>query len=227
MFSQVSVCPQGGKVYMPLPGRHPLPGGHSPLPGRQPLCQADTPTPCQANTPPPPKMATAADGTHPTRIYSCYQWKYRWYGNPESVIDYRVLTSPCTDSVGWLNGEIVIVFDRFRTLGSTKFIKVVLNWIFHYRKKERRRRLCNHFFDHTIWIKMAVIFSNWKCLKIVLTPPLLPQPLSFYNYLFVIKLLTFNLYFRNKICGRTYCRFILYPGGARIVQWQRFGPRSP
>ena len=44
MFSQVSVCPRG--VYNPLPvGRHP------------PLCR---------------QTATAADGTHPTGVHSCF-----------------------------------------------------------------------------------------------------------------------------------------------------------
>ena len=61
MFSQVSVCPQGGGV-------HP--------PGQTPPWQADrhlwagTPLPW-ANTP-PSQTATAADGTHPTGMHSCF-----------------------------------------------------------------------------------------------------------------------------------------------------------
>ena len=68
MFSQVSVCPRG-EVYIPqaetpLPGRHTLPG-KTPL-GRNPPWQPPPPHP-------PSEMATAADGTHPTRMHSCYE----------------------------------------------------------------------------------------------------------------------------------------------------------
>ena len=61
MFSQASVCPQGGGVH-PL-GRHPLP-------------QADTPshqadTPLWPDTTPNHETATSADGTHPTGMHSC------------------------------------------------------------------------------------------------------------------------------------------------------------
>ena len=73
MFSQVSVCPQGGgKVYTALAGRpllevrHPL--GRHPLAGRHPPGW-QTP-PGQADTP-LQQTATAADGTHPTGMHSC------------------------------------------------------------------------------------------------------------------------------------------------------------
>ena len=84
----------------PRTGRHPLLGRHTPLLGRQtPSGQADTPwtgrrplgrltlllgrqtppgqadTPAQADPlgrhPPPTKMTTAVDGTHPTGMHSC------------------------------------------------------------------------------------------------------------------------------------------------------------
>ena len=58
MFSQVSVCPQGGGVHPRL----------ADIPGRQ------TP-PRQADTPPTPEMATAADGTYPTGMHSCPLYK--------------------------------------------------------------------------------------------------------------------------------------------------------
>ena len=48
------------------PSRQTSPLGRH-LPGRHP--RADTPP---RQTPSPPKMATAADGTHPTRMHSCY-----------------------------------------------------------------------------------------------------------------------------------------------------------
>ena len=53
MFSQVSVCPRGE--------------------GCTPSCQADINPPRQTHppSPPPPQMATAADGTHPTGMHSC------------------------------------------------------------------------------------------------------------------------------------------------------------
>ena len=76
MFSQVCVCPQGGRVsasvhagmpYPPRPGRHPPdqgdppgPGRHPPGPGRPPQTrqtprdQADTPPPPRPGRPPPP-----------------------------------------------------------------------------------------------------------------------------------------------------------------------------
>ena len=54
MFSQVSVCPQGG-VYTPWQA------GTAPW--------ADTPLPGQ--TPPPQQTATAVYGTHPTEMHSC------------------------------------------------------------------------------------------------------------------------------------------------------------
>ena len=57
MFSQVSVCPQGGDV-------HPL-GGH---PAWVDIPWADTPL---GQTPPLFEMASAADGTHPTGMHSC------------------------------------------------------------------------------------------------------------------------------------------------------------
>ena len=114
MFSQVSVCPQGGGVHpqahIPLgrhpPGRHPpwadppvqtLPLGRHASHGRQthpsgqtspgqtphwadarPLTGRHSPgqTPPWADTlpwadTPPPEMATAADGMHPTGMHSC------------------------------------------------------------------------------------------------------------------------------------------------------------
>ena len=45
MFSQVSVCPQGGGGVHPLPGRHL-----------------------------PPEMATSVEGTHPTGMHSCSEF---------------------------------------------------------------------------------------------------------------------------------------------------------
>ena len=71
MFSQVSVCPQGGRC--------------TPLWQTDPSWKSDTPwadTPWQADTPlagrppwagrhPPQQTATAADGTHPTGMHSC------------------------------------------------------------------------------------------------------------------------------------------------------------
>ena len=94
MFLHLSVILfMGRKVYTPLvtdtpwkkpPGRHPPgqippPGRQPPLPpGRHPL--ADTPPsrhtlgnhPRQIS--PPPEMATAADGTHPTGMQSCLKF---------------------------------------------------------------------------------------------------------------------------------------------------------
>ena len=58
MFSQVSVCPQGGGVH-------------------HPPCQTDTPpadTHPLGRHPPPPEMVTAADSTHPTGMHSCFLW---------------------------------------------------------------------------------------------------------------------------------------------------------
>ena len=68
MFSQVSVCPQGGGVH-PL-GRHP-PGQRHTHTSRHPSAWADTP--------PPPRwqMVTAADGTHPTGMHSCLNFNTR------------------------------------------------------------------------------------------------------------------------------------------------------
>ena len=73
MFSKASVIPSTGEGRTPLGqtppladtplGRH-LPG-QTPPPGETPPRQ----TPPQAD--PSPKMATAADGTHPTGMYSC------------------------------------------------------------------------------------------------------------------------------------------------------------
>ena len=59
MFSQVSVCPQGGVVDTPLGRLHP-PGQVHPLAG----------TPPQAGTP-PPADGRQAGGTHPTGMQSC------------------------------------------------------------------------------------------------------------------------------------------------------------
>ena len=63
MFSQASVCPRAGEGVHPprqtAPGQTPL--------GTPP--RADTP---QADTDTPPEMATAAGGTHPTGMHSCF-----------------------------------------------------------------------------------------------------------------------------------------------------------
>ena len=54
MCSQVSVCPRGRRT----------------PPWQAVTPWADTP---QADTRPQPEMATAADGTHPTGMYSCFK----------------------------------------------------------------------------------------------------------------------------------------------------------
>ena len=67
MFSQVSVCPQGGEVSN-LPGQNPWADtvpGQTP-PGRHPLGRH-----------PPQQMATAADSTHPVGMHSCMTYFYR------------------------------------------------------------------------------------------------------------------------------------------------------
>ena len=96
MFSQASVILStgGGGVWQIPPGRHPpgqTPPWQTPLPGRHPRAdttQADTPllsacwdkrpSPClvHAGIHPPP-AATAADGTHPTGMHSCWRICYR------------------------------------------------------------------------------------------------------------------------------------------------------
>ena len=72
--------PQCMLAYTPPPGRHPLdtPLGRHPLDtplGRHPL--ADTPwvdtSPGQTHPSPLQQMATAADGTHPTGMHSCWE----------------------------------------------------------------------------------------------------------------------------------------------------------
>ena len=77
MFSQVSVILFTGGVYTPFHlARHP-PSRHSPC--RHPLPWADTlpgrhlprQTPPQVDNT-PSETATAADGTHPTGMHSCY-----------------------------------------------------------------------------------------------------------------------------------------------------------
>ena len=57
------------------PGRH-TPSQTPPPPGRHPCLRADNP---QADKPPgrhyaPRQTATAADGTHPTGMHSCWSW---------------------------------------------------------------------------------------------------------------------------------------------------------
>ena len=49
-------------------GRHPSPGHTHTLPGRHPLRQTG---------PPPPQTVTAADGTHPTGMHSCFTISFR------------------------------------------------------------------------------------------------------------------------------------------------------
>ena len=48
------------------------PGTKSKHPSPAPEPKADPPGP-KADTPPPRQMATAADGTHPTGMHSCYR----------------------------------------------------------------------------------------------------------------------------------------------------------
>ena len=88
---RLSFCSRGQGVLQTPPGRHPLadtpwaePPGQTP-PGRHPTSRhspsrhfpqqtplADTPLPSACwDTPPPPPVATAADGTHPTGMHSC------------------------------------------------------------------------------------------------------------------------------------------------------------
>ena len=103
MFLQACVCAHGGGVCLsacwdttPPGSRHP-PGGDTPLgadtplkqtPPEQTLPQSRHPPPEQtwppksrppgADTPPPPgETATAADGTHPTRMHSCFSCGFR------------------------------------------------------------------------------------------------------------------------------------------------------
>ena len=61
MFSQVSVCPQGGGVHPPW--------AETPPDRRS---YAETPPPPRADTPPHRQTATAADGTHSTGMHSCW-----------------------------------------------------------------------------------------------------------------------------------------------------------
>ena len=63
MFLQVSVCPQGVHGGGSAPGG-PGPGGGVPGPGELVFQHA-------LRQIPPGKMATAADGTHPTGMHSC------------------------------------------------------------------------------------------------------------------------------------------------------------
>ena len=73
MFSQASVILSTGDVAETPLGRHP--------PGRHPLC----PVHAGINSPPPP-MATAVDGTHPTGMHSCsaslcrklHEYEWNW-----------------------------------------------------------------------------------------------------------------------------------------------------
>ena len=60
MFSQVSVCPQGGGVHPP---------GQRPPPRQTIICRN---TPLRADTPPHRQTTTAADGTHLTGMHSCW-----------------------------------------------------------------------------------------------------------------------------------------------------------
>ena len=65
MFFAGVVCPQGRMcVFHHAMGQTPP----QETPPRQTTPWADTPTP-RADT---PEMATAVDGTHPTRMHSCY-----------------------------------------------------------------------------------------------------------------------------------------------------------
>ena len=90
MFSQVSVCPRGGgrEGVHPLAGRHPLAGTHTP--GRHPLA---------GRQPPPQQTATAADGTHPTGMHSCFQIDQWWIYNSRRS-DHGVFFLKCWSKIG-------------------------------------------------------------------------------------------------------------------------------
>ena len=75
IISQVSVCPQGGRCTPPgrqTPPGKTHPGRHTPWVDTPPLgrhtSSGQTPP-----SPPPPEKATAADGTHPTGMHSCFK----------------------------------------------------------------------------------------------------------------------------------------------------------
>ena len=64
--------------------RHPL---ADTLPPRQTPPQADT-----SATPPPPETATAADGTHPTRMHSCLGYFIRFLSFHCQFMCYLIFT---------------------------------------------------------------------------------------------------------------------------------------
>ena len=89
MFLQACVCPHGGCLPQCMLGYHTPPSGADPpeqtppSPWEQtpPTPGADTHPPWSRQPPlgadnPPRETATAADGTHPTGMHSC--WKYVW-----------------------------------------------------------------------------------------------------------------------------------------------------
>ena len=69
MFSQVSVCPRGGSCTSPM-ARH-----HTPL-GRHPGQTPHPPARHPLGRHPPGQTATAADGTHPTGMHSCFKFSF-------------------------------------------------------------------------------------------------------------------------------------------------------
>ena len=116
------------------PGERHRPGRADPPPGRQPLFWAD----------PPPPTTTAADGTHPTGMHSCYHCvspKYRCPVNlhPQCIPQWLDQSSATKEHFWWHNSQkmatpikVLNVFYfygiSFTSCRHFKVVKVFILW---------------------------------------------------------------------------------------------------